>query len=95
MLFAVFANVLKETLTGQFLASLHHPRQAGIMNGYCTFLVTLASELKNNLRTCNIDVLVVERRKPVRVILPFIGKIANPDQRFVQQFHHNGDDLLV
>ena len=92
---AVVVDVPEQVLARKLLAGVQDPREERIAQPQVLFLAGLGAELELQAVAVDADVFVVQRRDPVRLVLPLVLLVADADQRLVHQPHRGREHLLA
>ena len=87
---AVSSVVLKQVLSGNFLAFAYQSGQAGILQGYVVGHAFFTHKGKVDLTAFNGYVLVVQSGQAVAIVLPGILFITDPNEGLVHEQQHQG-----
>src|SRR5215212_839104 len=92
---AVLVEVLEQMLTGKVLHPRDIARHAAIAHVDLVRLAALATEGEVHRRSGDVDVVVAQGRQSVGVVVAGILRVADSDQRLVEQAHRDGEGLFT
>src|SRR5215213_1849035 len=92
---AVLVEVLEEMLPGKVLHPRDIARHAAIAHVDLVRLAALAAEGEVHRRSGDVDVVVAQGRQSVGVVVARVLRVADSDQRLVEQAHRDGEGLFT
>src|SRR5574341_1819177 len=90
----ISVDILKQLVPRQLLASTDHARQSTVRESDGMALAPLAAELEPQARAVHGDVLGAEGGQPIRMVLPDVLRVTDPDQRRLEQAEDRGEHLF-
>ncbi len=88
-------QVLEELLSRQIAACVDDRRQPPVLEVDLVLDAVLAAEVEADRRAANLDVLVVHRRQPERMVVAGVLLVADANQRRLQQLDRGREHLLA
>src|SRR5688572_13237451 len=88
-------HVLKQLVTGEIAALLHHLRQAPVVDVDGVMLAALPAELETNCSAADAHMFVPHRRQPERLVLSRVLLVADPNEAALEQLHQRCQYLLA
>lgn len=83
----------EEPVTAEVVAQLHRVAELAVLDGDLVLGTALADELEGQLLPVDLDVTGFERGEP-ELLVPRGLRVADPDQRLVEQPYDQGDHPL-
>ena len=95
MRLARLVEILEELLTRQVSAGFDDARDPAVAHRHLLHLPAFAAEMKPNFRRRDVDVLVLERRQAVRIVVARVFLVADPERRFFEQRNDRRQNLFA
>ncbi len=92
---AVVVEVLEEVLSGELLQPRDHPREPPVAKVDLVVLPALSTEPEDQAGSLDVHVLRAQRGQAVRLVRLGVLSVPDADERFLEQPHGRGHDLLA
>ena len=88
-------DVPEQVLAGKLLARVQDAREERVAQPHVLLLARLGAELELHRVAVEVHVFVVQRRDPVRLVLPLVLLVPDADQRLVHEPDRGREHLVT